>query len=255
MKFRHSALPMTAMALALASPVSAQDSEVEDIVKSYAEAWRGSGELELEGQITLRIQVDGEPHTVVLSNEGGSYVSEHDDWDFGYELDADILRKLDAGAINALTAMGQARASDAVPMDILTPKSLSDADRIRELYIPLTQAFWNRDWPETFDVDRAAARHVHGADAVVLAYAPGLRSAWYSLGPGQHINADPSDQTNPFDTMVVMTDGSLIAVVDGKRVVLRDGEALRIPTGVMHEFLPDGDSTGAFVILMYGDNA
>ena len=55
-------------------------------------------------------------------------------------------------------------------------------------------------------------RVVHGAGMGVLYYQRGLRSAFFHIKPGQHINADPKDQTNPFPSLFIVTGGRAFLV-------------------------------------------
>lgn len=226
------------------------------ILESFAEAWRGAEEFRLSRSITLGVWVDDQAFTIRLSDSGGTLVNgEPSQFDWGFETDLETLRRIDDGSLNALTAMGQARASDPIPLDIRVPDDFSGADEIRSFYIPLTFHFWNRDWPETIKFGDGFTREVHGANTIVLIYDEGLRTAWYQLKSGMHINAELEDQVNEFDTAIVVTEGQFSGRIGGEELLFEEGQTVIIPSGVTHEFFADGSQYGEFVILMWGDGA
>lgn len=72
------------------------------ILQRYAEAWRGRQELEFRGTLVLAFWVRGEQggeYTVALSDAPGSVAREGTprQYDIGFELDMDFLRRLDRG--------------------------------------------------------------------------------------------------------------------------------------------------------------
>lgn len=235
---------------------SASDRTTSTILKSYAESWKGDEEFLLEKAITLGIWIDGAGYTVNLTNDGGEFLAvEPDSFDWGFETDLATLQKLDSGNLNALTAMGQARATDPIPLNIRLPDNFSEDSDIRGFFIPLTLHFWNREWPETIKFGEGQSRFVHGANTSVLIYDEGLRSAWYQLKSGMHINADSADQLNDFDTALVITKGKFRGRIDGVEREFNEGETVLVPAGVSHEFYAEDDEYGEFIILMWGDGA
>ncbi len=229
---------------------------ISTILESFADAWRGTEEFRLGRPITLGIWVDDQAYTIHLSDSGGSFsVGEPPRFDWGFETDQMTLRRIDDGSLNALTAMGQARSSDPIPLDVRVPDDFSGAADIRSYYIPLTLHFWNRDWPETIRFGEGLTREVHGANTTVLIYEEGLRTAWYQLKSGMHINANPEDQTNEFATAIVVTKGRFSGRIGGEALLFQEGETVIIPAGVTHEFFADKSQYGEFVILMWGDGA
>lgn len=172
-----------------------------------------------------------------------------------YTLDLTTLQKIDRGEINALTAMGRARASDPAPMDIDIMEGFQPTPEFLAAFIPLTFHFWTRGFPETVDFDKAHSREVHGANMVVLYYEKGLRSAWGQVQKGQRVNADPKDQVNPFPTMFICLKGRAAAKVGGKEVMLRAGQMVFIPAGVSHEAWNPYDEPAEVILLMFGEGA
>lgn len=172
-----------------------------------------------------------------------------------YTVDLATLGKIDSGEINALTAMGRAHASDPAPMDIeFTPGFQPDAAFIARI-LPLTFHFWTRGTPETVSFDKQRSREVHGANMVVFYYQEGLRSAWAQIEKGQHVNRDPSDQKNPFPTMLIGIRGRAAAKVGGREMTLQAGQMVFVPAGVSHEAWNPYDEPAEVILLMFGEGA
>ena len=172
-----------------------------------------------------------------------------------YTLDLATLRKIDSGEMNALTAMGKARASDPTPMDIELMPGFRPAPGFFGRFIPFTFHFWTRGFPEVVSFGKPHSREVHGADAVIFYYQPGLRSAWAQVEKGQHVNSDPKDQTNPFPTMIIGIRGRAVAKIGGVEKEFRAGQMVFIPAGVAHEAWNPYDEPAEIILLMFGEGA
>jgi len=226
------------------------------ILKSYANAWRGKTEFELSSATILGVWIDGDGYTIEITNDGGTFSAgapNHFDW--GFETDRETLIKLDNRSFNALTAMGQARASDPIPLRIRLPDNFSAEGDIRHYFIPLTRHFWNREWPETIHFGEGTTRDIHGANATLLVYDDGLRTGWYQLKPGMHINSDLADQVNNFDSAIIVIKGHFSGKLNGIERVFQEGETVLVPEGMTHEFYASDEEYGEFLILMWGENA
>lgn len=239
---------------------TADPKDVSAILLDIAGAWRGDREFVLRKPTTVGVWVTGKDgskgHTIMLTNKGATYeLGAPARFDWGFELDENTLRLLHSGEMSAFTAMGQARADDPIPLNLRLPEDSADTATIRSYYLPLTAHLWNTSWPEVYAVNEAASRTVHGANAIPLVYEEGLRTAWYQLRPGMHINADPEDQTNPFNSAVIVTKGSFLGRLDATERLFQVGEMVMIPKGMTHEFYTEGEMEGEFIILMYGDGA
>ena len=246
----------SSMTLPRTTPQTTADKTAERILHSYAEAWRGSEEFALKQPTVLGFFIDGEAYSITLNQNGGSLsVGEPDRFDWGFETDLQTLIELDSGRLNALTAMGQARADDPIPLSPKLPDNFSESGEIRSYYIPLMLHFWNREWPEAIPFGEGATRFVHGANTSVLVYDEGLRTAWYQIKPGMRINADPKDQTNDFDTAIIVTRGTFQGKLDGSERTFQEGETVLVPEGMTHEFYAQDSDYGEFIILMWGDGA
>ncbi len=172
-----------------------------------------------------------------------------------YTLDLNTLRKIDRGEINALTAMGRARASDPAPMDIELMEGFQPDPQFFARFIPFTFHFWTRGLPETVKFGKGYSREVHGANMVVLYYQKGLRSAWAQMEKGQRVNADPKDQANPFPTMIIGIRGRAVAKIGGKEVIMQEGQMVFIPAGVSHEAWNPYEEPAEIILLMFGQGA
>jgi mannose-6-phosphate isomerase-like protein (cupin superfamily) len=172
-------------------------------------------------------------------------------------MSEETLRRLDAG-LNGETATTRARADDPYLLRTsATPgfpaytvnQSLNDFTEQLRLH------FWTRGTPEIFELNRAASVLSHGGNVVGLVYGEDLRTVWYEIMPGQHVNEDPKDQVNDFNSLYIVTQGEAKAKFDGKLVKLEANKAYLIPAGMTHEFWNDGDASLEFVLIMYGDGA
>ena len=238
---------------------SANDS-ARGILQRYADAWLGRKELELPRNVVLAFSVRGQQggdYTIELSNDPGGAVRQGlpAQYDIRFDVDIDFLRRLDRGEMSALTAMGQARSSDPIP---LSPRLGPDFGKIPDaplLFRRLCFHFWTRGWPEITRFNESAAREVHGGNAAVFVYDREFRSAWYQLKPGMHINADPKDQTNNFPQLVLVTKGAFSARLGGQEMVLSEGQAVLIPPGMTHEFWAEAGQYGEFVFTAFGEGA
>lgn len=230
------------------------------ILASYAKAWRGRKEMpELDRRLVLGFAIaeHGEFH-IVLPPEGTAELAhgpapDSPDWVLTFETDLPTLQRIDRGEISALTATGKARASDPAPLELRVAPAWGR--QVASFVLPLSFHFWTREWPEVVPFGEGATRLVHGANAAVLYYEQGLRSAFYQIKPGMHANVDPKDQSNPFKSLLIIIRGHFKAKLDGNSRVLREGEALLIPAGMTHEFWADDGDYGEAILLMFGDGA
>ena len=157
--------------------------------------------------------------------------------------------------MNAGTAMVKAFSTDVTPMDVDAMEGFQPDEGFLDRMLKATFHFWVRGLPEIIPFGDAYTRPSHGADAVIFYYQPGLRSGWFSIKKGQHVNSDPRMQTNPFPSMIVATEGKGTAKIGGKEVQLEAGQTLFIPPGVTHEFWNDNDAPFYGILLMFGEGA
>lgn len=236
----------------------------EEILRSYVEDFQADSAAAEPMTFGIRIKDESEPewHVSVLGKKdaNGNYLVElHKGLPTTpsaiYSLDLKTLQKIDSGEMNALTAMGKARASDKSPMDLEFMSGFkSDATFIAR-FIPFTFHFWTRGFPETVVFGEQHSREVHGANMVVFYYQKGLRSAWGQIDKGQHVNKDPKYQVNPFPTMIIVIRGKAAAKIGGKEVMLQAGQMVFIPAGFSHEAWNPYDEPAEVIILMFGEGA
>jgi len=250
--------------LSLSSAGPAELRSAEEILRSYVEDFRSDPAA--AQPMAFGIKVGGEGgggwHVLIGGKKGanGDYQV-----DLGkglppnpavfYTLDLTTLRQIDSGAVNALTAMGRARASDPAPMDIGLMDGFEPAPDFFGRFIPFTFHFWTRGFPEIVNFGKEQSREVHGAHMVVFYYQEGLRSAWAQIEKGQHVNEDPKDQSNPFPTMLIGIRGRAVAKVEGKEIQLQAGQMVFVPAGVSHEAWNPYDEPAEVIILMFGEGA
>jgi mannose-6-phosphate isomerase-like protein (cupin superfamily) len=172
-----------------------------------------------------------------------------------YRLNLSTLGKLDRGEMNALTAMGRARAGDPTPMDIDLMPGFRPGEDFFARFLPFTFHFWTRGFPETVPFGAEHSREVHGANAVVFYYRRGLRSAWAQVEPGQHVNPDPRDQSNPFPSMLIGIRGRVMAKIGGVETTLESGWMVFIPAEVTHEAWNPFEEPAEVILLMFGEGA
>ena len=240
--------------------VENSDDPASRILDRYARAWRGKEELRLNKEQVVAFWVagagGGKFHIVLTNAAGGElHPGIPDRYDIGFELNIETLRRLDCGELNALTAMAQARSNDPIPLKPKTPASFAWTPEARGFLLPFFFHFWQREWPETVRFGDGTTRKVHGGNTTVFYYDRGLRSSWYQLKPGAHINADTADQVNDFASFVIATRGHFQARLGGQERTLHEGQAVFIPMGMTHEFWANQTQYGEFVLLMFGEGA
>jgi quercetin dioxygenase-like cupin family protein len=238
---------------------AAETATTAEMLRSFVEDFRDDLTVKKQA-LTFGIQVkdDGE-WTVIVDGKGGvelkSGLPEHPT--IYYILaDRKTLTELHTGRKNALTLAGKARSTDFAPLDFGLMDGFSPTPEFFQMFIPLTFHFWTRGQPEIVKFgDKRSTREVHGANATVLYYQEGFRSAWFQIEKGQHVNKEEQDQVNPFPTLLLMIRGQIHARIGGREIIFEKGEAIFIPAGVSHEFWNVRDEPAECVLLMFGEGA
>ncbi|HEX8171343.1 MAG TPA: cupin domain-containing protein [Thermoanaerobaculia bacterium] len=242
--------------LAVLSLSAAPRRGVREILQSYVDDYRRDPQAATPITFSIRIKDDSTWHVVVA---GKNDVTLHEGLPatplLGFVLDRATLERLDRGQLNALTAMGKARDSDAAPMDFDAPAGAQPSDESVRAFLPLIFHFWTRGTPEIVPFGPTLTRPLHGGHVVLFYYQPGVRYGWFHLVRGDHVNADPRDQTNPFPTIVVVTRGRCTAKIGGKTTELRAGQMLFIPANTTHEVWNDRRQPAEGTLLMFGEGA
>jgi mannose-6-phosphate isomerase-like protein (cupin superfamily) len=249
---------------ALSPPRDIQARSAKEILSSYVEDFRADPAAAdpLVFGVRIKGESEGEWQVAVGGRKeaaGGYHVELQDGIpsvpSVLYVLDLATLQKIDRGEINALTAMGKARASDPAPMDIEFMEGFQPEPDFFARFIPFSFHFWTRGNPETVSFGKEHSREVHGANMVVLYYQQGLRSAWAQIENGQHVNSDPKDQTNPFPTMFIGIRGKAVVKIGGKEFTMEGGKMAFVPAGVRHEAWNPYEEPAEIILLMFGDGA
>jgi mannose-6-phosphate isomerase-like protein (cupin superfamily) len=170
--------------------------------------------------------------------------------------DFTTLKKIYDGQLNALTAAGRARMSDKTPLDIGFMEGFQPTmDFIYGTIMPLGFHFFSRGKPEIIPFGEKFSRYVHGGNAVVFYYQQGLRTGWYQVKKGMKINENLEDASNPFPTLFIMVKGEGMGRLGEKTMPLKEGMAIFVPPGMIHQFWTESDAGLEFVIIMFGEGA
>lgn len=174
---------------------------------------------------------------------------------FYYTFDEGYLKKLHHGDLNILTGMAKAFSTDVTPMDIDVMEGYQPAADFGDTIIPFTFHFWTKGQPEIVPISADKTRFTHGANAGILYYQPGLRSGWFDIQPGHHVNEDEKSRTNPFPSMFIMIEGEVTALVGENRLTFKEGTMMFVPADVSHQFVNEGDKPAFGFLFMFGDGA
>jgi mannose-6-phosphate isomerase-like protein (cupin superfamily) len=238
---------------------------VEEMLRAVVEDFRRDPVADVPVTFGVRVGEAEAPqwHVVVDGRKGGateSRISLHEGPPSEpapfFKTDRQTLEKIYRGELASLTAMGKAKSSDFAPLDIDAIEGYQPTPEALDHLLRLSFHFWTRGMPEVIRFgDARYAREVHGGNAVLFYYQEGFRSGWFQVAPGQHVNADPSEQSNPFPTILAITRGTVSSRIGGEPRTLSEGEAVFIGPGVTHEFWNDGDAPGEGILLMFGEGA
>jgi len=242
-----------AAVIAFSAGAVAQSTDTASILERYAADYV-MNDVTFTGDEEFGVQVNGEMWTVTLDHEDHSYEVRQGDPSsptFFYTATGDILERINRGEISAYTAMAKAFSTDVTPMDI----GLMEGADFDPAILTHVFHFWTRGFPEVVNYAAQDTRYVHGANAGIIYYQPGFRSGFGTLSPGQHANEDPDSRTNPFPTLLIVTQGRMTARINGEDSVLPEGNLMIIPAGVSHEFLNPYDEDAHFFLFMFGEGA
>jgi len=175
---------------------------------------------------------------------------------FFFVTDYPTLKKIHDVEINALTAAGRARMTDKTPLDFgFMPGFQASPDFISSVMLPLGFHFFTRGKPEIIPFGEKYSRFVHGGNAVIFYYEKGLRTSWYQVKKGMKINDNLEDATNPFPSLFIFTKGEGQALVDHKKITVKEGMSIFVQAGMIHQFWTESDSGLEFVLIMFGKDA
>lgn len=177
---------------------------------------------------------------------------------FSFELSSQTLRQLDEGSINPLTAAGKHSGADKAPLETGNLNGFTDdTPEVRAQVLRALFSFWTRGLPERVQISLERARVLHGAPGVLLYYAPGFRSVWHVIRPGERIDNHHGQGTGqPWDSLIVVIKaGGGKAKIAGKEVKLADKEAVFVPARAPMDLWTDSGEALEIVLLMFGGKA
>jgi mannose-6-phosphate isomerase-like protein (cupin superfamily) len=249
----------TLLALLAAAPAAAQrpDEELRRLAEDYAR------DPSLTQPITFGMRIDdadwiiaatpkadGKAANVTVSPGVPAVAT------FVYVTDAATFARIAAGEVHALTTMAQARASDPTPMQLDTVNGFEMDEAGRAAFLSASFHFFTTGIPEVVPLDPSRALPAHGGEALPIYYGEHLRTSWYGIAPGQHINAEARDQVNDFPSLFIILDaGTARARIGGREMTLDDDRAIFVPQGMSHEFWNPGDERATLILIMFGENA
>ena len=172
-----------------------------------------------------------------------------------FNMDVATFLKIARGEMSLITGMGKARASDFAPVEFDVSEGFDPGEMFWRHLSPLIFHFWTKGLPEVLPFDKSRSRRVHGGNSVPLYYERGLRTVWFQIEKGQHINKDPKDQTNPFASMFIFTRGKAHARLGGQNMMVEAGQMVFVPEDMSHEFWNDSTEPCEFVLIMFGEGA
>jgi mannose-6-phosphate isomerase-like protein (cupin superfamily) len=140
-------------------------------------------------------------------------------------------------------------------MDIDAMEGFAPPEDFGDTIIPFTFHFWTKGAPEIVPFSPEMTRRTHGTNAGVFYYQPGLRSGWFDVRPGEHVNENEKSRDNPFPSMFIMLEGELTAIVGGVETAFKAGNMMFVPAGVSHEFINNTGKPAFGFLFMFGDGA
>jgi len=240
---------------------NAQQNDVAAILKRYAKDYESDVTFKKDVTFAVKVGVDfwqviAKAKTAEHSASVQVIAGKPTEPTFYFVTDFETLNKIDKGGMNALTASAKAFESDFAPFDVDVMQGYQPGEHFLSDLLSVYFHFWTKGAPEIIPFGMEHTRMTHGAQAAILYYQPGFRSAYVALKKGQHANENEQSKTNPFPTLLIVIKGSGTAIINGKTSTIRAGEAILIPAGITHEFLnPDHDEPLEGILLMFGEGA
>lgn len=222
----------------------ARDPHIQDVVfgiKVDAEAWT----------VTAQRPSSGDPASARLTKGAPTVPA------IVWEMTRETFDKLVGGQMTAMTASGKARSSDYAPLEVrpingFRPTSVWG----QEVFRPLIFHFWTLGQPEIVRFGFDKSRLVHGGRAIPAVYAPGIRTSWYGILKGDHINKDPRSQKDPWSSaFFIIRAGTAEARIGDKTIKLEDNSMVHVPPNTVHEFWNNGDVPAEMIMVTFGKDS
>ena len=239
---------------------SEEKASVEALLKSFIEDYKKNDTFpELPFEFGVKIQGPGGGEWRIRINENKKFSLKKglpEKPAFYVIADSETLTKVHRGNMNALTAAGKARTSDITPMDVKFQEGYEPPEKyIRSVLLPFYFHFFTRGVPEIIPFGEKYSRVIHGGNAVALYYDLGLRTSWYQVKKGMFINKDLKDAVNPFHSLFICIKGKGKGRIGDKILDLKEGMAIFIPAGMIHQFWTDGEDILDMILIMFGEGA
>lgn len=259
---RNFKVTLTIFAATLASVTcAAPDPEVETALQRFVDDYAVDPNIQ---EITFGVDVDGERWTVAARPGTGSEAASAvlsrglpDTSTFVWTTDRATFERIASGTMSATTAISAAFASDKRPLELKFIHDFkADAEFYQNVFRPLLFHFWTTGQPEIHRFGFDQSRVVHGGHAVPTLYFPGIRSGWYGILPGDHVNQDPRSWTDPWNAMFfIIKGGSAKARIGDKVIDLQDSTMIHVPPNTRHEFWNPGDEPAEMIMVTFGDQS
>lgn len=193
---------------------------------------------------------------VKFSNQKFELVEGHtDSYNLSFSSTIDHYNKIFRGDMTAMTSMGQATASDPIPLNFDIQNAISGNATNDFLFV--AQRFFNRTPYDLVKLGEEHARIVHGGLAIPVFYhraeGIGVRSAWYQINKGEQVN-EPGD-TNPFPQYFIVMQGRGYAKIGNDTLVVKENEAYFIPPNHDHVFWNESEEPIVYIFLAWGKGA
>lgn len=172
-----------------------------------------------------------------------------------YRAEANILKAINDGKINALTAQVKAFSSDYAPLDDYEMEGFKPTEEDNGKMNAFSFHFWTKGFPEVIPFRPDSTRKVHGGNASIFYYEKGLRSGWLRLEPGDRVREDAREQAMPFPMMGVVIKGTSKGIVDGEPVTVSEGNTVFIPANVHHKWWNESEEPCELILIMFGKGA
>jgi len=236
----------------IAAPAAPEETRriLEDLVTRYTPEAAESLSLVVE----LQLPPAGTWHVAIAPGRQVSlHEGPHAETALIFAMSPGILDSIYSGRIAAATAIARARPGEKPPLDLRATAAATKLGDVRAVSMEFLQRFFNPTRPERVVLDEAHSRIVKGVHAIPLHYAPGMRSAWYMIKPGQRLN-EPG-KTNAYPQGYVFIAGQGRAKFDADTVAVRAGESYYVPPGVDHVVWSEGDEPLIVIWMAWGEGA
>jgi mannose-6-phosphate isomerase-like protein (cupin superfamily) len=173
---------------------------------------------------------------------------------FVWAMSRETFDKITSGQMSAITASAKAFSRESAPLEVETLNGFKPTkDWAQTVMRPLYFHFWTMGQPEVAQFGFDRSRLVHGGRAIPAVYAPGIRTSWYGILKGDHINKDPRSQKDPWSSAFFIIKGGTGGARIGDEVIkLEDNSMIHVPPQTEHEFWNNGDVPAEMIMVTYG---